>query len=1580
MEAFHAELDGFDIHLPGDNVIPFSKKDGLEKFITCQYPKWKEKGKVTSIPEARIPRLFLYPDQMTRTFKNRYTSLHRGESGEIKVYKLFLETAKLGECGILMFPNVDGNHFKSKIAHVEIDIVVIHPFKGVFIVNIKNATIQPVKIANDVKKHGDFIDSLAKYGANNVTVPIYSLVCSLKHNYDVGAVTSQLKKDADKCFNLQPMEMEDFSSHWKSLLTDIPDITEKDIFEALNDLSARMVALNSMEGSICLIHKKIVGGDMYKKRGNVKDFTNKMVKETFVQSDNVSVSKDKLSNRLAQLQLNNSKHESLSGGKRSVILWTKEQLDILKEVGTRLMDSKSKKMRILISGPKGSGKTVLLSYLAYLAKNIFTSQHSWKDGDVIIADGRCGSSLLLFEKLKEDFDGTGISVYGDVEGMQKLTGKIVLIDECNAGLKLKSFVSNLQDIQGHIIIFTSRSAASSSFCSYQHLTLTNTLRATAGLVCFCEEFRSLESGVRFTNVPGTPAHNLESGAPDIRCYTIDVAKDPLQLGYVESCLAAINEVMQKSRGLKNVLLTPYVHPITLQRIMHQIQQKGYDCEFRNPLDVLSYGSNLGPSSTSKSNLQDTSSNGTSASPQDTVEFPKMIFVTGNHVDGAEYGAVIVLLERSLPPWWNNYIFDSLYIAITRATVSLSVLVNNTEETPLIACKHRGSAEEKPSLWSNVDESSDVDIHSFREIPAHPADFVKHLEEITYTNRNIARPTLVFGRLQNVAKWTKIDPPIERIGIKGTKPRNESVKWFELPNGSKIISVDGFQISSFFIEFRELCFLVGLSSIVILTSTQAEISDLFRLNRHGLQFVVYDYQLLSCPIYLLTPYRTPSARLDTSEIFNFLSSKSQRTFKDPEERREEMVATAQTWQCAKKLGTEFLNEGKLHDALNHYKDSFRILKGVYRASLTTEKLKQVINYREEMAKLCTNISKVYLDLGAVSKHENPNNAEMSLQFANKSVEMCPTWDKGYYRIIQASLILGADTEATTAKEKRERLRLRAQKLNQSHRYAVITEMMHASACWKLLKYQDNAFLVDQNGDGHFNSVVDAVAENRRKPVSLLINPGIYKGCIFLIKDKVDIVGNCTIKTCEKKEWIIENPCVVLQGGDSLNAMLKNTIVVAHSHLYLTRVSVYNWRPDGFHAMFGYEASHIEVTECAFLSKCGAAICAESRGTDILLSSSRFTNCYGAVLALDGCSMSLKKCFVEKTKVSGVELRNNVTALIQDCTLKDCEGQGLTTSDKCKIEVDGCVFINNGTRKGASEGSLQLHDTNAFISKSQVLDQIGCGIVIEYGKGKFEGVTIDRCRSSGILTQAPIHVKQCTIRNCIVAVSICPFIKGQIRLESNTIMKCMQFYTTAVSSPHPILINNSVKTKCERNITLPMPEDPLMSGKHFHEKILTNRRILQTGQVYSSMDDIKGLINEERSVLIKYPYPICSCCNVRKMHRDETYFLCSCEMIFYCSKKCAQKDKDMHKPHCNDYKKTVQLYRKSINWKDETKVKSPPKKPAKADGEKCYRSQNVMAVEEIQPSTAKSVKIAQSTKKRSRKKKKTISNLRYSVIFL
>ena len=122
-------------------------------------------------------------------------------------------------------------------------------------------------------------------------------------------------------------------------------------------------------------------------------------------SNNVAASQnlDLLKRELIALQTNAAK-----GDKVSFILWTKEQQKIISDIGMALLSS-SKSCRVIVSGPKGSGKTMLLVYIAHLAKKIFKMQGKDVDGNVSISDGR-GTSLLLFEKLKRNFKGTGIVV------------------------------------------------------------------------------------------------------------------------------------------------------------------------------------------------------------------------------------------------------------------------------------------------------------------------------------------------------------------------------------------------------------------------------------------------------------------------------------------------------------------------------------------------------------------------------------------------------------------------------------------------------------------------------------------------------------------------------------------------------------------------------------------------------------------------------------------------------------------------------------------------------------------------------------------------------------------------------------------------------------------------------------------------------------------------------------------------------------------------------------------------------------------------------------------------------------------
>ena len=110
------------------------------------------------------------------------------------MYTSLLKSTQHLKCGIMVLPNVDGNHFKSEVAHVELDVVVVHPRKGVFVFNVKNA--RKLKIANireDMKKHSAFIHLIQSHPGSTVggvtgqqfTVPVHCVLCTLQEPLDV---------------------------------------------------------------------------------------------------------------------------------------------------------------------------------------------------------------------------------------------------------------------------------------------------------------------------------------------------------------------------------------------------------------------------------------------------------------------------------------------------------------------------------------------------------------------------------------------------------------------------------------------------------------------------------------------------------------------------------------------------------------------------------------------------------------------------------------------------------------------------------------------------------------------------------------------------------------------------------------------------------------------------------------------------------------------------------------------------------------------------------------------------------------------------------------------------------------------------------------------------------------------------------------------------------------------------------------------------------------------------------------------------------------------------------------------------
>lgn len=117
-----------------------------------------------------------------------------------------------------------------------------------------------------------------------------------------------------------------------------------------------------------------------------------------------------------------------NGKKVPVMLWSKEQLDIIYSVGRSLFDLK-RGCRILITGPKGSGKTMLLVYLAKLAMRIFSSHGNDEDNKICIVDGRLGGSKVLFDSLKSKFENSFVDVLTNIKKIRKY--HLILVDEMN---------------------------------------------------------------------------------------------------------------------------------------------------------------------------------------------------------------------------------------------------------------------------------------------------------------------------------------------------------------------------------------------------------------------------------------------------------------------------------------------------------------------------------------------------------------------------------------------------------------------------------------------------------------------------------------------------------------------------------------------------------------------------------------------------------------------------------------------------------------------------------------------------------------------------------------------------------------------------------------------------------------------------------------------------------------------------------------------------------------------------------------------------------------------------------------------
>ena len=415
--SFHDELKTYNILLPGNQKIQFTDSQALLDLVQKQYPGWKNGGQVASVPIARVPRLLLQGPQLEKQLTADLKKVtEKGDKAERMLYKLFVDRVFTDkEFGFIVFPNFNSSRiFKTQVAKVEIDMILVHARKGIFIFNVKNIGGKKrkgskVSLKEHIQKHKKFIRMLieSELTLNSESIPVHTVLCdyananSKKFNRKIEEMKAQKEEiceDKYVVLSKNDTDSNNFSEVWKEKLKDaeIGDITWS---PAMDLIVARLIALASIEGSSALIHKKM-------QKGLLQAVAQKHRFE--YQMGDVTMASDPKSK---QYFLQHSEVARIDNDKNLFILWTKDQMKVISTVYEHLVLKPEEGLRLLVSGGKGSGKTMLLIFLAKFAQSLLEYQSGeCVKHKILVCEGSF-QSIGLLHMFRETFKNTNVEVY-----------------------------------------------------------------------------------------------------------------------------------------------------------------------------------------------------------------------------------------------------------------------------------------------------------------------------------------------------------------------------------------------------------------------------------------------------------------------------------------------------------------------------------------------------------------------------------------------------------------------------------------------------------------------------------------------------------------------------------------------------------------------------------------------------------------------------------------------------------------------------------------------------------------------------------------------------------------------------------------------------------------------------------------------------------------------------------------------------------------------------------------------------------------------------------------------------------------
>ena len=403
-KEFFKELDTFNFRMPGNANIPFSENQTFLQMIEQQYPRWKDPGKITSVPVARVPKMFLHGSQLEKLLQEQLKSLSKGDEGEIKLYRLFMDGNFMGQPGAIVFPNFDGSLiFDSQVAKVEIDMVLIHSKKGIFVFNVKNQGGKGTsvrEVEEDIDKHSKFIRMLKNYKSteDKCFTPIHTVVCDFSNEKTKFANLETNNENTGEhiiVLNKKDLETANFIKTWIFRIAKISDVVWN---TSLDVLVGRLIALASIEGSTSLIHEQMTTGVLQSTKN-----------KEYLEYQLGSLGNNQ---KLKEPVFEHSEVESRKGKKR-FILWTKAQMAVIAKVFNHVTTSPDRGLRLLVTGGRGTGKTMLLVLLAKMVQSIKEFQTGERTSRTMIMEGTERAKILI-AVLKHALHSSNVTILGEI--------------------------------------------------------------------------------------------------------------------------------------------------------------------------------------------------------------------------------------------------------------------------------------------------------------------------------------------------------------------------------------------------------------------------------------------------------------------------------------------------------------------------------------------------------------------------------------------------------------------------------------------------------------------------------------------------------------------------------------------------------------------------------------------------------------------------------------------------------------------------------------------------------------------------------------------------------------------------------------------------------------------------------------------------------------------------------------------------------------------------------------------------------------------------------------------------------------